>query len=81
MAKRSLVTSPNTFFHQSLGQSRNSKFGKRFEEGAYLSAKKWQIALARAFCRATQIIVVDKHTSAMDPKTKHNLWHRFYFLT
>ena len=78
MAKRSLVTSPNTFFHQSLGQSRNSKFRKRFEYGADLSVEKWQIALARAFFRNTQIIVVDKHTSAMDPKTKHKLLHRFF---
>lgn len=42
--------------------------GKLFDSGAELSVGEWQkIALARAFIRDAQIIVMDEPTSALDP--------------
>lgn len=42
--------------------------GKLFENGAELSVGEWQkIALARAFIRDAQIIIMDEPTSALDP--------------
>jgi ATP-binding cassette subfamily B protein len=42
--------------------------GKWFEEGEELSIGQWQkVALARAFLRQAQVIVLDEPTSALDP--------------
>lgn len=55
--------------------------GKRFEGGEELSIGQWQkVALARAFLRDAQIIVLDEPTSAMDAKAEFELFKRFYQL-
>ena len=52
--------------------------GKRFENGEELSIGEWQkVALARAFLRAAQIIVLDEPTSAMDAKAEYEIFKRF----
>jgi ATP-binding cassette subfamily B protein len=52
--------------------------GKWFENGAELSIGEWQkIALARAFLRSSQIIVLDEPTSFMDPKSEYEVFERF----
>jgi ATP-binding cassette subfamily B protein len=52
--------------------------GKRFEDGEELSIGEWQkVALARAFLRQTQIIVLDEPTSAMDAKAEYEVFRRF----
>jgi len=52
--------------------------GKWFENGAELSIGEWQkIALARAFLRRSQIIVLDEPTSFMDPKSEYEVFERF----
>ena len=52
--------------------------GKRFQDGEELSIGEWQkIALARAFLRQTQIIVLDEPTSAMDAKAEYDVFQRF----
>ncbi|NEO50512.1 MAG: ABC transporter ATP-binding protein, partial [Moorea sp. SIO4A3] len=53
----------------SLPQGYNTMLGKLFDQGEELSIGQWQkIALARAFLRDSQVIVLDEPTSAMDPK-------------
>ena len=43
--------------------------GKWFENGEELSIGEWQrIALARAFLRDAQLIILDEPTSALDPE-------------
>jgi ATP-binding cassette subfamily B protein len=55
--------------------------GKWFEEGEELSIGEWQkVALARAFLRNAQIIVLDEPTSAMDPEAEYKLFKRFHQL-
>lgn len=52
--------------------------GKWFEGGEELSIGQWQkIALARAFLRASQIIVLDEPTSAIDAKAEYELFRQF----
>jgi len=52
--------------------------GRWFEEGEELSIGEWQmIALARAFLRDAQMIVLDEPTSAMDAKSEYEVFRRF----
>lgn len=51
-----------------LDQQYETILGKMFEKGAELSIGEWQkIALARAFIRDAQMIVMDEPTSSLDP--------------
>ena len=52
--------------------------GKWFEDGEELSIGEWQkVALARAFIRDAQVIVLDEPTSSMDTKTEYEVFKRF----
>jgi ATP-binding cassette, subfamily B, bacterial len=52
--------------------------GKWFEDGEELSIGQWQkIALARAFLRDAQIIVLDEPTSALDALAEHEVFKQF----
>jgi len=54
---------------RSLPQGYDTVLGNSFEGGEELSIGEWQkIALARAFWRESQIIILDEPTSAMDAK-------------
>jgi ATP-binding cassette, subfamily B, bacterial len=56
--------------------------GKLFEDGEELSIGQWQkIALARAFLRDSQLIILDEPTSAMDPKAEYEVFQQFRELT
>jgi len=52
--------------------------GKWFEDGEELSIGEWQkVALARAFMRDAQIIVLDEPTSSMDAKAEYETFQNF----
>jgi ATP-binding cassette, subfamily B, bacterial len=52
--------------------------GALFDDGEELSIGQWQkIALARAFLRNSQLIVLDEPTSAMDPKAEYDVFQKF----
>ncbi|MGB6970684.1 MAG: ABC transporter ATP-binding protein, partial [Desulfobulbales bacterium] len=52
--------------------------GKWFEDGEELSIGEWQkIALARAFMRDAQLIVLDEPTSSLDAKTENEVFKNF----
>jgi ATP-binding cassette subfamily B protein len=51
--------------------------GKWFEDGEELSTGEWQkIALARAFVRDSEILVLDEPTSALDPLAEWQIFER-----
>jgi ATP-binding cassette, subfamily B, bacterial len=56
--------------------------GRRFETGVDLSGGEWQrIALARAYLRDAQLLVLDEPTAALDAKSEHQVFDRFAELT
>lgn len=61
-----------------LPQGYDTVLGKLFDTGEELSIGQWQkIALARAFLRDSQVIVLDEPTSAMDPKAEYEIFKKF----
>ena len=60
----------------------NTTLGHQFQEGEELSIGEWQkIALARAFLRPAQLIIVDEPTSALDPQAEAEILSHFRQLT
>jgi ATP-binding cassette subfamily B protein len=56
--------------------------GKRFEEGVELSGGEWQkVALARAYMRHAQVLILDEPTSALDARAEYEVFQRFAALT
>ncbi len=56
--------------------------GRRFETGVDLSGGEWQrIALARAYLRNAQLLVLDEPTAALDARSEHEVFERFAELT
>lgn len=56
--------------------------GKRFAEGVDLSGGEWQkIALARAYMRDAQIVILDEPTAALDARAEYEVFKRFAELT
>ena len=52
--------------------------GKWFDNGEELSRGEWQkIALARAFLRKSQIILLDEPASSLDPRAEYEVFQRF----
>lgn len=56
--------------------------GRRFEGGMDLSGGQWQkIALARAYMRDSQILILDEPTAALDARAEYEVFQRFTELT
>ncbi|HTM35126.1 MAG TPA: ABC transporter ATP-binding protein [Terriglobales bacterium] len=56
--------------------------GRRFEGGVDLSGGEWQkIALARAYLRDAQLLVLDEPTAALDARSEYQVFQRFAELT
>ncbi len=52
--------------------------GRRFENGLELSGGEWQkIALARAYIRKSQIIILDEPTAALDARAEYDVFRSF----
>lgn len=52
--------------------------GKRFRGGTELSGGQWQkIALARAYVRDAQLLILDEPTSALDARAEYEVFQRF----
>lgn len=52
--------------------------GRRFENGVELSGGQWQkIALARAYMRESQLLILDEPTAALDARAEHEVFQRF----
>lgn len=52
--------------------------GKRFQEGADLSGGEWQkIAIARAYMRDAEVLILDEPTAALDARAEYEVFQRF----
>ena len=56
--------------------------GRRFEQGVDISGGEWQkVALARAYLRNAQILILDEPTAALDARSEFEVFQRFAELT
>jgi ATP-binding cassette subfamily B protein len=61
-----------------LSDGYDTVLGRWLQHGEELSVGEWQkVALARAFLRDSQIIVLDEPTSSMDPKAEYEIFEKF----
>ena len=52
--------------------------GKRFADGVDLSGGQWQkVALARAYMKDAQLLILDEPTAALDARAEHEVFLRF----
>lgn len=65
-----------------LAHGYNQTLGCRFEGGVNLSGGEWQkMALARAYLRDAQVLILDEPTAALDANSEHEVFERFAELT
>ena len=56
--------------------------GRKFNDGVELSGGEWQkVALARAYMKDAQVIILDEPTAALDARAEYQVFQRFAALT
>ena len=61
-----------------LPQGYDQLLGKRFNDGVDLSGGEWQkIAIARAYMRDAQVLILDEPTAALDARAEFEVFQRF----
>ena len=59
-------------------QGYQQMLGRRFDDGVDLSGGEWQkIALARAYIRDAQVLILDEPTAALDARAEYEVFLRF----
>jgi ATP-binding cassette, subfamily B, bacterial len=67
---------------ESLPNRYRQMLGRRFEGGTDLSTGQWQkVALARAYMRDAQILILDEPTASLDARAEFEVYQRFVDLT
>lgn len=67
---------------ESLPEGYDTPLGRWFQDGQELSIGQWQkIALARAFMRDADILVLDEPTSSLDVRSENEVFQSFHDLT
>ena len=65
-----------------LSDGYDQMLGRRFEGGVDLSGGEWQkMALARAYLRDAQLLILDEPTAALDARSEFEVFERFAELT
>lgn len=67
---------------EGLKKGYDQQLGKRFYKGQELSGGQWQkVALARAYMKDAEVMILDEPTSALDAKAESDVFQRFIGLT
>ena len=67
---------------QKLPGKYDQQLGRRFNDGVELSGGEWQkVALARAYMRKAQLMILDEPTAALDARAEYEVFQRFADLT
>ncbi|MBC7689846.1 MAG: ATP-binding cassette domain-containing protein, partial [Aquabacterium sp.] len=65
-----------------LPETYDQMLGRKFNNGVELSGGEWQkIALARAYMRNSQLMILDEPTAALDARAEYEVFERFAELT
>jgi len=67
---------------QKLPNQYDQWLGRRFNEGVELSGGEWQkVALARAYMKDAQTLILDEPTAALDARAEYEVFQRFAQIT
>ncbi len=67
---------------EEMSKGLDQQLGKRFKQGKDLSGGQWQkIALARAYMKDAEVLILDEPTSALDARAEYEAFQRFIALT
>ncbi|QPH38978.1 ABC transporter ATP-binding protein [Pedobacter endophyticus] len=65
-----------------LGNGYEQALGRKFNDGVELSGGEWQkVALARAYMKNAQVLILDEPTAALDARAEYEVFQRFAELT
>ena len=82
LIKSSAEQSLANVFIEEFKNNYDQQLGRRFNEGVELSGGQWQkIALARAYMRDAQLMILDEPTAALDARAEYEVFQRFVELT
>ena len=82
LVERSAQKSMADALIQRLAGKYDQALGRRFNQGVELSGGEWQkIALARAYMKEAQLLILDEPTSALDARAEYEVFQRFAELT
>ena len=63
---------------EALPRGYDQVIGRRFKDGVDLSGGQWQkIAIARAYMRDAQVMILDEPTAALDARAEYEVFRRF----
>ena len=67
---------------EKLPQRYDQWLGRKFNDGVELSGGEWQkVALARAYMKDAQVLILDEPTSALDARAEYEVFQRFSSIT
>jgi ATP-binding cassette subfamily B protein len=67
---------------EKLPGSYEQSLGRKFNDGVELSGGEWQkVALARAYMKDAQVLILDEPTAALDARAEYEVFQRFAELT
>jgi ATP-binding cassette subfamily B protein len=82
LIKTSAQQSLASLFIEKYPGTYDQQLGRRFNEGIELSGGEWQkIALARAYMRDAQLMILDEPTASLDARAEYEVFQRFAELT
>ncbi|HTL09869.1 MAG TPA: ABC transporter ATP-binding protein [Chitinophagaceae bacterium] len=82
LIEQSATKSLANLLAQRLPDKYDQALGRRFNNGVELSGGEWQkVALARAYMKDAQLLILDEPTSALDARAEYEVFLRFAELT